>query len=207
MIRRKNGLKVAGPADGVEIYSGTGTSYIDSGLTSGTTYHYRAFAMNDQDEPQTAECSVSGVPIKIYSWNKYNISYITSAYWVSSHKEESTSGDNYIHIGTSISDQGDVIDDKYSGYTKNIWSEFNGSVSSFIGCYASSEGFDCDIGKITSVEKLLYGVDTRVRVTAGTAVVNKTETQGTYITTVTSTNRYAYPDNGVFESYWYVFKG
>ena len=65
MIRRKNGLKVAGPADGVEIYSGTGTSYIDSGLTSGTTYHYRAFAMNDQDEPQTAECSVSGVQIKL----------------------------------------------------------------------------------------------------------------------------------------------
>lgn len=68
MIRRKNGSKVTGPSDGVEIYSGTGTSYVDTGLSTGTTYHYRAFAMNDQDEPQTAECSILSSPVKLYTW-------------------------------------------------------------------------------------------------------------------------------------------
>ena len=47
------------PQDGTLIYQGTGTEKIDSGLTTGTTYYYRAFARNKDNKYQNAYCQAA----------------------------------------------------------------------------------------------------------------------------------------------------
>jgi len=44
MILRKTGSYPVNISDGTVVYNGNGTSYIDAGLTSGTTYYYKAFS-------------------------------------------------------------------------------------------------------------------------------------------------------------------
>lgn len=43
-IMRKTGGYPAGPFDGTQVFSGPGTSVVDTGLTNGTTYYYGAYA-------------------------------------------------------------------------------------------------------------------------------------------------------------------
>ena len=43
-ILRKTGSSPANPNDGTVVYDNNGTSYIDTGLTNGTTYYYTAFS-------------------------------------------------------------------------------------------------------------------------------------------------------------------
>ncbi len=43
-ILRKTDSYPVDPNDGTVIYDGTGTSYLDTGLTNGTTYYYKAFS-------------------------------------------------------------------------------------------------------------------------------------------------------------------
>jgi|GEM_PF-5693357 len=44
LIRRKTSGYPTGPADGVQVYNGTGTLYIDQPLTAGVRYYYTAFS-------------------------------------------------------------------------------------------------------------------------------------------------------------------
>ena len=64
-IVRKIGSAPVKPSDGTTVYKGKGTTYTDTGLTEGTTYYYRAFAINSQGDVQTAERIVSLTAIKI----------------------------------------------------------------------------------------------------------------------------------------------
>lgn len=43
-ILRKTGSSPANPADGTTVYTGTGTTYIDTGLASGVTQYYKVFS-------------------------------------------------------------------------------------------------------------------------------------------------------------------
>jgi hypothetical protein len=43
-IRRASGSAPSSPTDGIGVYEGSGTATTDTGLTNGTTYHYRVFA-------------------------------------------------------------------------------------------------------------------------------------------------------------------
>lgn len=45
--------------DGTQVYQGTGTEKIDTGLTAGTTYYYRAFARNKDQKYQNAYCQAA----------------------------------------------------------------------------------------------------------------------------------------------------
>ncbi len=47
------------PQDGTLVYQGTGTEKIDSGLTAGLTYYYRAFARNKDQKYQNAYCQAA----------------------------------------------------------------------------------------------------------------------------------------------------
>ena len=58
-IVRKTGSAPTGINDGTVVYEGTALSYIDTGLTAGTTYYYRAFAYNARTKYQTAKRTVS----------------------------------------------------------------------------------------------------------------------------------------------------
>lgn len=63
LIVRKTGSYPQRPSDGVKIYKGTGTSYLDTGLTNGTQYYYRAFAYNSRGEYQTISRTATAKPI------------------------------------------------------------------------------------------------------------------------------------------------
>lgn len=47
-IMRKEGGYPSGPFDGTFVYSGPGTSHLDTGLTNGVTYYYGAYAFDGQ---------------------------------------------------------------------------------------------------------------------------------------------------------------
>lgn len=63
LIVRKTGSYPQRPSDGVKIYKGTGTSFIDTGLTNGTQYYYRAFAYNSRGEYQTINRIAVATPV------------------------------------------------------------------------------------------------------------------------------------------------
>jgi lysophospholipase L1-like esterase len=48
-ITRKAGSPPANPADGTSVYTGTGTSFTDTALTNGTTYHYAVWIQHGTD--------------------------------------------------------------------------------------------------------------------------------------------------------------
>ena len=52
-IVRKTGSAPTSIHDGTVVYEGTALTYTDTGLTSGTTYYYRAFAYNAKKKYQT----------------------------------------------------------------------------------------------------------------------------------------------------------
>lgn len=52
-IVRKIGSAPTGINDGTVVYEGTALTYTDTGLTTGTTYYYRAFAYNAKKKYQT----------------------------------------------------------------------------------------------------------------------------------------------------------
>ncbi len=53
-VRRKAGSYPTSPTDGTGIYSGTGTTYTDGGLTTGTTYFYNVYAKDEVPNYSTA---------------------------------------------------------------------------------------------------------------------------------------------------------
>ena len=64
LILRKTGGYPQRPSDGDRVYSGTGTTYTDTGLTNGTQYYYRAFAYNAKKQYQTLYCVTTGTPVE-----------------------------------------------------------------------------------------------------------------------------------------------
>jgi hypothetical protein len=62
LILRKTGGYPQRPSDGDRVYSGTGTTYTDTGLTNGTQYYYRAYAYNSKKQYQTLYCVATGTP-------------------------------------------------------------------------------------------------------------------------------------------------
>lgn len=66
LIRRKTSTYPTSPSDGVQVYSGNLQTVEDTGLTNGTTYYYRAFAYNANQEYQTIECFASAIPVPYY---------------------------------------------------------------------------------------------------------------------------------------------
>jgi hypothetical protein len=63
LILRKTGGYPQRPSDGDRVYSGTGTTYTDTGLTNGTQYYYRAFAYNSKKQCQTVYCVATMTPL------------------------------------------------------------------------------------------------------------------------------------------------
>lgn len=59
LILRRTDRFPQNPQDGTQVYQGTGTEKIDSGLTVGTTYYYRAFARNKDQKYQNAYCQAA----------------------------------------------------------------------------------------------------------------------------------------------------
>ncbi len=57
-VMRKTTGYPTGPADGIQVYSGTGTSHTDIALTNGIAYYYAAFAFDDV--PNYASGAVAG---------------------------------------------------------------------------------------------------------------------------------------------------
>ncbi len=64
-IQRKTNVYPTGISDGTNIYNDTSTSYNDTGLTQGTTYHYRAWSYNNTDN------SWSETNISVYNTTNY----------------------------------------------------------------------------------------------------------------------------------------
>lgn len=60
-ILRKQGAYPANPTDGTVVYSGTGNTYVDTGLTNGTTYYYAAFSF-DEVPNYSSGATVTGTP-------------------------------------------------------------------------------------------------------------------------------------------------
>ena len=63
LIVRKAGSYPQRPSDGVKIYKGTGTSYMDTGLVNGMQYDYRAFSYNSRGEYQTISRTATATPV------------------------------------------------------------------------------------------------------------------------------------------------
>lgn len=76
-IVRKVGSAPTKYRDGDIVYSGGGTTYTDTGLTAGTTYYYRAFAVNADGEVQTAERIAWLIARNGYVWEKWEKGYAT----------------------------------------------------------------------------------------------------------------------------------
>ena len=55
------------PTDGTQCYSGTGTSYVHTGLTNGVTYYYKAFAY-DEVPNYSSGVTATGTPNYVYSF-------------------------------------------------------------------------------------------------------------------------------------------
>lgn len=187
MIRRKVESKVTGPSDGVEIYSGTGTSYVDTGLSTGTTYHYRAFAMNDQDEPQTAEC-VTSKKLIVFSWNKYhvNVSYM---------RGESTSVDIFRESYTlqcSVSPGGTIIYSRVDDYTPSI----NGLHKTYPYIYYNNIWYKYRTVYVSDGDYDIRGY-----------IMNESLSKGLFIEIMYDENQTAYPMDGEQDGYWYVSIG
>ena len=66
-IVRKTGSAPTGINDGTVVYEGTALTYTDTGLASGTTYYYRAFAYNAKKKYQTEYRVTSLTAMAIYS--------------------------------------------------------------------------------------------------------------------------------------------
>lgn len=62
LIVRKEGSAPTGVRDGVKVYTGTGTSYVDADVVFDTTYYYRAYPYNDKKQYQTLTNAVSVAP-------------------------------------------------------------------------------------------------------------------------------------------------
>lgn len=62
LIVRKEGSAPTGVRDGVKVYTGTGTSYVDADVVFDTTYYYRAYPYNDKKQYQTLTNVVSVAP-------------------------------------------------------------------------------------------------------------------------------------------------
>lgn len=59
---RKEGSAPTGVRDGVKVYTGTGTSYVDADVVFDTAYYYRAYPYNDKKQYQTLTNVVSVAP-------------------------------------------------------------------------------------------------------------------------------------------------
>jgi len=64
MVRFKTTGYPTGPTDGTQCYNGTGSSYVHTGLTNGTTYYYRAYAYDAVPNYATA-AQVSATPVAV----------------------------------------------------------------------------------------------------------------------------------------------
>ncbi|VYS76294.1 Uncharacterised protein [uncultured Anaerotruncus sp.] len=62
LIVRKEGSAPTGVRDGVKVYTGTGTSYVDADVVFDTAYYYRAYPYNDKKQYQTLTNVVSVAP-------------------------------------------------------------------------------------------------------------------------------------------------
>ncbi len=62
LIVRKEGSAPTGVRDGVKVYTGTGTSYVDADVVFDTTYYYRAYPYNQKKQYQTLTNVVSITP-------------------------------------------------------------------------------------------------------------------------------------------------
>lgn len=216
MIRRKVESKVTGPSDGVEIYSGTGTSYVDTGLSTGTTYHYRAFAMNEQDEPQTAECSVSMISQIQYSWEKFNAEkdYYYSVTEISYTTLGIDDGKTYAGISYSINSNTGVI--TLNNLTRyDVDSNRSSTYSGLVGKYVFEDYFYDENSQSTPFFYHLLSIDRIGRETVYFDVEKRHVTDWVYnyikgstsYGIVTSFDKSSYPMNGERDGYWYVFIG
>lgn len=62
LIVRKEGSAPTGVRDGVKVYTGTGTSFVDTNVVFDTTYYYRAYPYNEKKQYQTLTNVVSITP-------------------------------------------------------------------------------------------------------------------------------------------------
>lgn len=204
-IVRKAGRVPTKYRDGDIVYSGSGTTYTDTYLTVGTTYYYRAFAVNAEGEIQTAERIVSLKAVKATYWEKWSKAYATH-------------------------DLGPRIDVDIGGMLVNIGQRCECGLpgtgtGSLFGIECSAEAFlsnnppirGCDYVRFvrTPPEPLKAGVTYYLYSRMGATQCSLKEVIHTYCKgdqsygeVVDLGNPNAYPENGVHtDGYWYIKKG
>lgn len=135
-----------------------------------------------------------------YIWEKYNCDTSWNVTWLDSDDSSTKDieGSMTFYSSYSVNSAGDLIG---AGSTRVI-GHYDVD-DSLIGWYFTTGRED---GTINA--KVISTVDYRSRVEyVGVDEITETYVRGSYIGTVKSTNRSAYPDNGVSGNYWYVYKG
>ena len=131
----------------------------------------------------------------IYTYTSgYNSGVNNYLYWLSR-------GDRYPNP--------DMIDDLSNGTVFYTFEHWIGTNSGNVSYIRADFGLNSQISNTRMVEftKISgsYGGTLRRRIHGSTK--QQTPTMGSYVDTVQSESRNAYPDNGVSGSYWYVFQG
>lgn len=161
LVRRRTNTYPSTITDGYEVYFGTGTSVVDTGLTNGQTYYYRAWSEITVDDPITAYSGGGGgaggadvsdepsPPPPCSNHNVWGWAWSENTGWVSfacgncdSDFNGITDTGNYPQcpIGQNVSDYGVDIDEATGELSGYAWSEHIGWIT-----FNSSELGGCPV--------------------------------------------------------------
>lgn len=224
-IVRKTGSAPAKYRDGTIVYSGSGTTYKDTGLTPGVTYYYRAFAINADGEAQTAERIVSTTAYTTMIWEKWNSysvdvcemkRYPNDCLDVSSYEYDSSRTITLYSSYRFEPEEGKFIFSGGKSYQFHSESAADFAPKNAAGKYLDG-GWNAKVdGESVYIE--LVAVSKIPEVTVGHwrvsgACYYARKTGSTYVKgdrsygTVSSTDPNAYPSNGRHtDGYWYIKK-
>ena len=96
VVRRSTSGYPTSPTEGIEVYSGTGNSYTDIGLTDGTTYYYAAFTY-DEIPNYSLGVTISGAPL-------YFTHSVTTMQYAFSHSAQAVLNGKAYFFGGTVSD-------------------------------------------------------------------------------------------------------
>lgn len=94
IIRRATGAYPTGPGDGVDVYSGVGSTTSSTGLSAGTTYYYRAWALDGAS-------NYSSTTVDLTKTTDYGLTNSAEAYAEDGTYATAPANDNAIYIKLS----------------------------------------------------------------------------------------------------------